>query len=308
MTEDRIRRDHGTSPTAAEDWVIRWTRGKGCAEVAELLSSGHADHIEGNLKAACIADKVDVLVQAKASSFDLVSTAVPHAIDQSEPISEVVGAVGGGPHSPLVAAVTARIALTLGVESNLISAARDDAEHSVAESTLETLGKHAPDAARRVVRTAAAADLLKPLGGNALLVLGAPGGSWWQRQFFGPGRKLMLAAPAGAIVVRAAPRRCFHVMDEVEVMGAQMRAADALAVLRFPAAPVVADGVLIGIVRREALDAAPADTAIEALMEDPVHLAADDPLEAVAEVATYMEGAPVPVVDDRGRPVGAVSP
>ncbi len=188
------------------DPVVLWTRGKGTGHVAGLLSTG-AERVEGDLKQACISAKADLLVTAKNSSFDLVSTAVPHGIDETRPVAAVVGAVGAGPHSALAASIAARIARSLDSIPLLVTVSRHTPDDAAAEQLLDRLSLHLPEAKTRVVRAASAASLLESLPPAGVLVLGTPGGSWWHRQFFGPGRRLIHGASAGSIVVRAGPRR-----------------------------------------------------------------------------------------------------
>jgi hypothetical protein len=282
------------------------TRGEGCAHLAHLLGGEHAARVEGDLKASVIASRADLLVQAKGSSFDIVPLAVPHGLGEELAPPVVMGAVGTGPHSPLVAAVAARLALALGADPVLASVSRDDDEDIAVKETLQELGDYAPGAEQTLVRASAAAGLLEELPENGLLVLGAPGGSWWQRQFFGPGRRLMVKAPSGSVEVKAAPRRVFHAMVELDPLGAPMRAADARAVMHGDAAPVTVDGEMIGIVRRSALDKAADGEIIGDLMDEPVFVFVDDPIDAVTSVAPALDGAPVPVIDHSGRLVGGV--
>lgn len=282
------------------------TRGQGCAHLASILGGSGATRVEGDLKAACISSRADLLVQGKSSSFDLLSTVVPHSVDEDRPIPVVMGAVGSGPHSPLVAGITARLALRLGADPVLASVSRSDEEDGPVKDTLSDLTRHAPGAEQQLVRASSAAGLLDELPEDGLLVVGAPGGWWWQRQFFGPGRRLIVKAPAGSVEVKAAPRKCFQAMSDLDALGRLMRAADARAVMTEPAAPVAADGVVVGLIRRRSLDGAPADATIESLMEEPVFAHVDDPVDVIAELAPYLDRAPVPVVDASGRLMGGV--
>jgi hypothetical protein len=141
-------------------------------------------------------------------------------------------------------------------------------------------------------------------------VIGAPGGSWVQRQFFGPGQKLRHAAPGGVIVVRSAEPRCFQEITATPgvVVSPWLHARDARRVVGdAPAAPVVADGFLVGIVRHDALHSAPADVNVATVAEEAVFVLIDDPLDAAADLQPFLEGAPVPVVDSSGRWLGSIS-
>lgn len=283
-----------------------WTRGKGCSHVADLVSGGTATRVEGDLKSACIANGTNVVVTAKAHSFDLASTIVPHSINDATSAPTVVGAVGTGPHSPLVAQTTGRLADAYGGRSIVVTMARQQHEEAPARRVLDQLAPLAPGADLRLVHADTAAELVASLPGDTLLVLGAPGGSWWQRQFFGPGRRLIHAAPAGSIVVRAAARRCFHDLSPLAPMGAPMLARDAFAVMDEAAAPVVDGGKVIGCIRRSAVtDAAPGAT-VGDIMEDPVTVAADELVSSATNLASHLEGAPIPVVDDDGKLLGGL--
>ena len=297
--------DDALRPTGV--WRVLHARGEGCARLATLLGGENATRVEGDLKASVIAGRADVLVQAKGSSFDLVPIAVPHGLDEHLSPPVVMGAVGAGPHSPLVASVTARLARVLGADPILASVSRDSDEDIAVKETLQELGDHAPGAEQTLIRASAAAGVLEELPADGLLVLGAPGGSWWQRQFFGPGRRLMVKAPSGSVEVKAAPRRVFHAMTELDALGAPMRAADARAVMHGDAAPVTVDGRVVGIIRRRVLDGAPDDRSVGDLMDEPVFVVVDDAIDAIIEVATALDGAPVPVVDHSGRLVGGVA-
>lgn len=275
--------------------------------LASLLGGEQAARVEGDLKASVIASRADLLVQAKGSSFDLVPLVVPHDLGDDLSPPAVMGAVGAGPHSPLVAAVTGRLALALGADPILASVSRDDDEDRTVKETLQELGEHAPGAEQTLIRASSAAGVLEELPADGLLVLGAPGGSWWQRQFFGPGRRLMVKAPSGSVEVKAAPRRVFHAMTDLDPLGAPMRAADARAVMHGDAAPVTVDGEVVGVIRRSVLDGAPDDRTVGDLMDEPVFVYVDDQIEALAEVAPALDGAPVPVVDHSGRLVGGVA-
>jgi len=272
-----------------------------------MLADVPAIRVEGDLKSACIANRANILVTAKAGSFELASTIVPHSIDESQAAPAVVGAVGAGPHSRLVAQTTVRIAAGYGADAILVTMAHQDEDDEEALRVLQDVAPYAPEADSRLVRGEAAADLIASLPVEGQLVLGAAGGSWWQRQFFGPGRRLVLAAAAGAIVVRIADRRCFHALIETTAVGGPMGAGDAATILTEAVAPVVADGKLIGIVRKGALADSSCDATVADVMEEAIFVAADDRIEITADLAEYLDGAPVPVVDDSGRLLGGVA-
>lgn len=289
------------SGLTSRSWRVIWSRGAGCRALAERL--GDAVPVDGDLRASVIRARADILVARKASSFDLVATAVPSGFEPDE-VTEIVAAVGGGPHSELAGRVASKLAAHLEIPGRLITGSPSREEDFEAESTLAALTESAPGLSPKVVRAGSAKDLVEGLGPGSLLVLGAPGGSWLQRQFFGPGRKLVVSAPGGSIVVRSAPARCFQSMDEPTGFGPAMPAREALRLLREASAPVVDAGILIGIIDRETLRGAAADAVVGDLAGDAVFVHDTDPIEAVAEVVPAAN--PVPVVDARGRLVGVI--
>ena len=115
---------------------VVWTRGKGCREVAELLSEGDPTRVEGDLDKACVEQRAEILVSRKMTSFDLVSVTVPNDVELDK-ADGVVGAIGGGPHSLLVARVTARMASALGLPAVLATATDSGSDDPEAESKAE---------------------------------------------------------------------------------------------------------------------------------------------------------------------------
>ncbi len=95
-------------------------------------------------------------------------------------------------------------------------------------------------------------------------------------------------------------------MVDIVPLGGHMQARDALAVMEHPVAVVVAAGLLVGVVRRTALEQAPTGT-VGTLMEPATGISADDPIEAAADLAEFMDGSPVPVVDVEGKLLGGIS-
>ena len=106
---------------------VAWTRGQGCAEIADALSGGTATRIEGDLTEGCIRDRVDTLVTRKLTSFDLVPVVVPNDVDLSA-VGGITVAVGEGPHSPLAVAVAARLAVTMEVPARAVSVQAPDTD------------------------------------------------------------------------------------------------------------------------------------------------------------------------------------
>jgi hypothetical protein len=288
-------------------WSVVWTRGEGCPELANLLADGEPRRSGPDLRASCVEARADLLVGRKLTSFDLVSMVVPYDFDPAQ-VAGVLAAVAGGPHSLLAARVAHRLATALKVPLSLVAASADEGGDRAAEQSLERVGALLPSAERRVLRAANPGAAVRALPPGSLLVLGAPGGTWWQRQFTGPGRQLRGGAPAGAVVVRRAPDRCFQHMGDPVAMGVQMPAAEARRLTDAAIIPVADEGRLVGLVRRRALEAADPAVALGSIMESPLFALAEDPLDAVPGLAAFLEGAPVPVVDGSGRLCGMVAP
>jgi CBS domain-containing protein len=296
-------RDHGAS--TATGWSVVWTRGDGCSELAALLSTGEPRLADSDLRDACIRARADLLVARRLTSFDLVGTVVPVDFDP-DGVGSVVAAVGGGPHSALAARVAHRLSQVLDVAGSLVSASPEGAQDGVAEQTLAGLALVVPGMPRSIARVDSARALVERLPEDALLVVGAAGGSWLQRQLFGPGKQLVIGAPGGAVVTRSAPERCFQRMSEPEAMGAGMLVRDVLQVMNGTVVPVVDDGILVGMVRRSVLSGADPSALVGAVAEDPVFVSVDDPVDAISEVMEYLDHGPVPVVDHDGRLVGVI--
>jgi len=282
---------------------VVWTRGPGCADLAALLSADEPIHAKGDLRTACIAVGADLLVASSLTSFDLVPTVVPHHVDLGR-ARAVVAAVAGGPHSGLAARVAGRVAAELAIRGEVVSVSPDQEADRRAAEMLDSIGAEAPDLDRRVLRAGSARAVLDGLGSDTLLVLGAPGGSWLQRQFFGPGKRLIGAAPDGVIVVRQAPGRCFQLMEAAEAVGPELRVEDARRTLAVPTIPVVSDGRMIGILRVGDLDDTPGDATAGEVMEDSVSVYVDDLTDDLADLHRFLDGGPIPVVRDDGRLVG----
>ncbi len=294
-------------PAPERGWSVVWARGEGCAALAGLLADGKPHRADDDLAAACLAAQADLLVMRRLTSFELVDTAVPHHLTV-DLVGSVVAAIGGGPHSTLAAIVASRLCSALGVDGGLVSASPELRHDEEAEEALEGMASLVPDLESRVVRAESARALVRTFPSDSLLVVGAPGGSWLQRQFFGPGRQLVVGAGAGAVVVRSAPRRCFQQMSEPVAVGLQMKVAEARQLMEHNVVPVASDGVLVGIVRFRSLQDADASATVESVMEDPVFVRFDDPVESVADVGGFLESSPIPVVDGEGRLCGMVEP
>ncbi len=294
-------------PPVDDGWTVIWTRGQGCSHLADILATGEARRADGDLKGACLAAKADLLVTSSLSTFDLVPVVVPESVDLDR-VASVVAAASGGPHTSLAARVAQRISTVMGIPGSVVSVSQDEDADVGAMETLERVGEAAPRLERRLLRAGSAGALVSELEAHTLLVLGAPGGSWLQRQFFGPGKKIRSAAPNGVVVVKDAPARCFQRMDTDPVaFGPGMRVGDALKVLHIPAVPVLDEGRLLGIVRREALGAAEPTATVAEVMMDPVFVYVDDPIGDVRDLSEFLDGSPVPVVDHQGVCLGSIA-
>lgn len=296
-----------TTSILSDAWRVAWSRGEGCRELAEHLTDGLAVPVQSDLAATCIDHRAEVLVTRRLNTFDLVSQVVPVGIDLSR-IDSITAAVSDGPHSALVAAIADRLATRLGVPAEIATVYRAPEELPVAMARIEVLAERYPDLGRRIAHAKSAVGLLDTLGPRTLLIAGAPEGSWFQRQLWGPGPALASHASGGAIVVKSAPLRCFHasVNPAGHTVSPDLPVAEARRRVRLPSTPVARHGRLVGIVRRRAIDTAPDDAVVGDVMEVPVAVRATEPIDAVEGLRVYLEDGPVPVVDDRTRLIGIV--
>lgn len=286
---------------------VAWTRGDGCAEVANLLAGGTATRIDGDLRAMCIRERIDTVVSRKLSSFDLVPVIVPQSVDVSS-VERITAAVGGGPHSPFAVAVAARLGITMGIP---ITAASVYRESEALESTLqhlEALVAPFPSVDTHAFRGDSAVHLIENLDDATLLVVGAPGGSWFQRQIFGPGHRLSVRAPAGVLVVRTAESRCYQLVEpgSGSVAGPHLSVSAARDIIHDPVVAVAEDGVLIGVVRSDELHELDGDLQMRDVMHPPVAVGAVEPVDAIKEVREYFAGGSIPVIDEAGKIVGMI--
>lgn len=285
--------------------TVVWTRGKGCGELAELLGED-APRIAGDTAEACITHRADLLVARKMSgSFDLVNVAVP--VDfQPEKVTSVVATVAGGPHSRLAAETALNLGRALGVPAQMVSGSAPDDESLEVEEILAQIGAQLPGLERHVVEVDGIGELVDTLDEGALLVLGAPGGSWLQRSMFGPGARLRRTAQAGAVIVRSAPDRVFRFMHDPVYVSPLRHADDTL---RFHAEDTlaVADaGRLVGVVRRERLEDAGAGQ-VESVMEDAISVRVDETMLEAWELEPTFGPDPIPVTDHEEYLVGGLS-
>ncbi|MCH7899840.1 MAG: hypothetical protein IH818_02875 [Acidobacteria bacterium] len=294
-----------TSPKGDNSTVV-WTRGKGCAELADLLADGKPDRVSGDPAEECIRHRAGLLVARRLSgSFDLVSVAVP--VDfQPDNVTRVVATVAGGPHSLLAAQTAAQLGSALDVPSEMVSASGPDHDIASARGILDEIGTRLPGMGSRVIEVDGISELVETLDEGALLVLGAPGGSWLQRLMLGPGARLRRTAQAGAVIVRSAPDRVFRFMGE-PVYVAPLRQADDT--LRFHAENTLAvadEGRLIGLVRRQRLMGAGEDP-VESVMEGAVSVRVDETISEAWELEPTFGEDPIPVTDYEEHLVGGLS-
>ena len=248
--------------------------------------------------------KVDLLVTRKLSSFDLTSVAVPHSFDP-DAVSSVVAAVGGGDHSPLAAEVATSVARSLGIPATLATVYRPQ-EQAVAEQRLDHMAESLPGVKTEAIEANSVRALLDDVDKHTLLVVGAPGGSWLNRQLFGPGHRLISRSEGGTITVRFAERRVYHEAIDANgiAVGADIAASTLSSLIRYSVVPVADHGLLVGILRRSQIEEAEPGTVARDIMEDPVSLLPDEPLAAALDLADHMEGCPIPITDGEGRLVG----
>ena len=307
MTPATALLERMTDPRAAGLPRVAWTRGDGCLPLADMLSGGSPIAVGRDLARTCIDQRVDWLVTRRLTGFDLVSQIVPRGVDLDR-VRSITVAVGDGPHAPLAAAVAERLSQALGVPAELATVYREIDEMPAAIARIERLSRLHPNLGRRVAHAKSAVGLLDTLDRFNLLVVGAPEGSWFQRQLVGPGQTLADSAPGGAIVVRSAPERCFHASADAagHAIGPELQVAEARRLVSTPAAPVARNGRLIGLVRERTLASAPDDATVAEVMEAAVAVRPTEPLAAVQELDSFFESSPVPVVDDGSRLVGVV--
>jgi hypothetical protein len=293
------------SPNGAQLRVV-FTRGKGCHELAEVLGGDEVGRVQGDLAESCLNERADVLVSKKLpSGFDLLNVVVP--IDfEPDRVTKVVATVAGGPHSVLAAQTAATLGTRLGVEAEMLSAARSDDEIAPATEILDQVGAHLPDLTRRVVIVEGVAELVDDLDDGTLLVLGAPGGSWLNRSRTGPGARLRRTAQAGSVIVRSAPDRVFRFMGDPVYVSPLRLADDTLRVHKENTLAVADEGVLVGLVRREGLMKAGTGL-VSSVMEEALSVRLDETISQARELEPAFGPDPIPVTDHDEHLVGGLS-
>lgn len=283
-----------------------FTRGEGCHELAEVLGGDQVGRVQGDLAESCLDERADVLVSKKLpSGFDLVNVVVP--IDfEPDRVTKVVATVAGGPHSVLAAETATAVASKLGVEVEMLSAARSHTEIGAAGEILDQVGAFLPGLGRRVVVVDGIAELVEELDDGALLVLGAPGGSWLNRSRTGPGARLRRTAQAGAVIVRSAPDRVFRFMGDPVYVSPLRLADDTLRIHKERTLAVADEGLLVGVVRREGLMKAGAGP-VASVMEEALSVRLDETISQARELEPAFGPDPIPVTDHDDYLVGGLS-
>lgn len=295
-----------TSPASSSIKRVLWTRGSGCRELAELLAGSEAPRVQGDPVTACVSERADLLVSRRIqSSFDLVDVAMPIDVEPDD-VEAVVAAVAGGPHSVLAAQVAHRLGEALKVPASMVSAYPTEGDPMAAEEVVGQITPRVPDIEYRTMATSGMSELVASLPERSLLVFGAPGGSWFQRRLSGPGARLRSHASAGAVVVRAAPRRVFQIMGEPVFVAPMLHAQDMLRIRTESTLAVAEEGRLVGLVRRASLVELQPDTPVAQAMEDPVSIGQLEPVEAARPLQPLFGGDPIPVVDGDERLVGGL--
>lgn len=269
-----------------------------------MIGGGNAVKAGANIATSCIEVRAALLVARQLNSFDLCNIAVPHGFTP-ETTQSVVAAVGSGPHSLLAATIAHRLANQLGIAARAVYGCREGEDRTQAEVVLGTIAADLPALDTEVIEAANPAAMVGSLPSGTLLVVGAPGGSWFQRQFFGPGARIQAKAPNGTIVVKHAPTRVYQVMQPPAAFGPHMRVADAAQLAPGQHIIVALDGQLLGTLHAENLQHARPDSELRDVLEDPVFLNADEDLGHAAELIAH-HGSPIPVVDANTRLVGTI--
>lgn len=287
-------------------WRVVWSGSSTQRDLAHLLADGAVVRAGPDIAKTLIDTKATLHVTTTIQPLTPASVAVPHKLNLGA-VDEVVAAVGGGPHSELAATLARRAAEKLGVPGLTVTGYRRPEHRRAAEDTLTELAARGIDMPMDAVRAESPAELVDSLSPNAMLVIGASGGSWFHRQFFGPGVRLRVAAPCGVVVVRQDGLRVYQVMSTPAVVGSHMRIRNVLEVSPHPVVLVADQGRLIGTLHRHRLASLPPHVEVGTVVDTPVAVNADEPVDQIGLVLEEHLGGPVGVVDRRGQLVGSVS-
>lgn len=298
-----------TGSDAASFARVGWSRGRGCRDVAEALAGDGAFHVDRDMVSSVIARRADAIVMRRSTRFDMIPSIIPHGVDL-DATDSVWAAVGGGPHSPFAVAAAGALGRRLGIPVHAATVVGPNEDRRSVSERLDELARADEGVIPIVIDGASVSALTDALGPRALLVVGAPGGSWFQRQIHGPGHRITVNAPAGVLVVRTAPRRCFQEAAEGDgtVIGVHAPVSEALRVAAHPVLAVADNGTLVGLVRCDVLGSLEPGDEVGDHMESPVSMLADEPVEAIGELAGFFDGGPVPVCAADGRLLGFVAP
>ena len=292
---------------AADGWRVAWARGEGCGDIAELLDES-AERVTGDRKQHLLDRRANLLVSKKVSSgFDLVDTAIPSNM-QLESVGGVTAVFSTSANALLAGRITDTLAKRLGVPGRMICVYREDEDQAERLTTVERVYRHVPDLAYRIAQTSNVTELLSETNETDLLVIGFQSSSWLQRQIHRRESRLVAKAPMGSIVVRSAPARVFQAMSEPEYVSPYLGAGEAHRLYRGRMIAVVANGALIGVVRRSSLVMAGDGVPVEACMEEAVSVGLTDSISDAEEVCRTLDGMSVPVTDDKGHVVGMFGP
>ncbi len=286
---------------------VVYTRGEGCADLADVLSMVPSIRVKGDLSEACQKHRTDLVVGRRLSSgLEVASQVVPNGFDPDS-TEWVVAAVSGGPHSPLAARIARRLGEAMGVKSLMVCAYMDDETQAEALSWVERLYHEVPGLEYRMIEASDADGIIDQLPDHSALVIGAPGGSWLQRTFFGQGARLRKRASAGVIVVQATEERVFNAMSDPVFVGGLREVGDILRIHEEQILAVADRAVLTGIVDRSVLQRSDPSTLVRDVMEEPVSVAVDAPISEAAALAERFGSEPIPVTDEEGHLVGSIT-
>ena len=267
-----------------------------------MVSGDAAIRVDSDPVATCISTGASLLVSRRLSSFDLCSVAVPSGFSANE-TTGVVAAVGSGPHSSLAAALAERMGKSLAVPARAVYAHGGSEPTEEGDRLVRDFDKRFPDLPIETVGAASPEAMVQGLPSGTLLVIGAPGGSWFQRQFFGPGARIKHKASGGTIVVKAAPVRVYQAMEPPTALGPHMRVADALAV-GVGDAVVASESILLGVVSEAVLAAADPDAELGGLAHEAAFLAPEETIDHALDLVNDTDSTTVPVVDGSGNLIG----
>lgn len=293
-----------TQPLPA--WRVVWSGDATCRSVAEALAADPPVRSGSDVWGSLVEARATLHVTSQMPALNRCSVAVPHDVDLRD-VTNVVAAVGGGPHSLLAAATAQRIGQSLGVPGSVLTGYRSRDQRAQAQRALLDIAAAGIDLPMHAVATHHPPELVGNLASGSLVVIGAPGGSWFQRQLFGAGARLRAAAPGGVLVVRFDEPRVYQTMSAPSAVGPAMRVRDVLELTTDNIVMVAEHGRLVGMVHRNRLRHVEPHRPVGEVAEPPIGLDADEPIGQVALVLDEHDGGPVGVVDRYGKLIGAVA-